>query len=106
MKVELTLYAILLGFVMVITLAIYGGTQLYYRSDRHQQIEDYRYIINDQKIKIAHLRNLNDYITAMEQVLTSQQLAELKALALMINRERHRKYEATEQSLLTEKERK
>ena len=105
MKVELTLYAIILCILIMVSSACYGAHQIYTYSDRQQQLEDYKYIINDQKIKIAHLRNLNDYVAAMEQVLTSQQLAELKALALMINRERHRNYEAIEQPLITEKDR-
>ena len=52
------------------------------------------------------LEELNEYIPAMEQVLNSMQLAELKALTLMIRNEKYKAYEGYEQPLLTEEERK
>ncbi|MCK4328746.1 hypothetical protein KAX02_02780 [candidate division WOR-3 bacterium] len=93
----------LLLFWAAFCLAIYGGVQLYTCSARHQQLEDYRYIINDQKIRIAHLRDLNDYTAILEQLLTPLQLAELKVLSEMIKQKKYKEFERIEQPLIEKK---
>ena len=70
------------------------------------QLSDCQFECNHLQTKLWRLEELNDYIPAMEQVLNSMQLAELKALAEQIRQQKYRNYEAIEMPLLTEEEKK
>jgi hypothetical protein len=69
------------------------------------QLSDCRFECNHLQSKLWQLKELNDYIPAMEQTFPPLVLAQLKATALMIRQQKYREYERVEQSLLTEKER-
>lgn len=104
MKYKLCLWGLMLFCLCWFCLGIYGGCQLYTRSDHNQQLSDYRFEINHLQTQIFHLRELNDYVPILEQILNSQQLAELKALSEMIRQQKHKNYERYEQPILNEKE--
>ena len=90
-------YILLTIFVAVILLAIIIPLE--------NQLDDCRFECNHLQTKLWWLEELSDYIPAMEQILPSLVLAQLKVATLMIRNERHRVYEGVEQPLLTEKER-
>ena len=90
-------YIILVIFVAVILLALIIPLE--------NRLSDCRFEINHPQTKLWWLEELSDYIPAMEQILPSLVLAQLKVATLMIRNERHRVYEGVEQPLLTEKER-
>ena len=67
-------------------------------------LSDCRFECNPLQTKVWRLQSLNDYIPALEQVLNSMQLAELKALTEQIRQQKYRNYESVEMPLLTEEE--
>ena len=56
--------------------------------------------------KLWRLEELSDYVPAMEQLLPSLVLAQLKVATLMIRNEKYKAFEGIEQPLSTEKEKK
>ena len=101
---KLSLWIILLICVLWSLSAIYGIVQLCTYSERYQQLDDYRFEINHLQTKLYRLQELSDYIEAMEQILPSLVLAQLKTATLMIQQGKYRAYEGVEQPLLNEKE--
>ena len=91
-------YIILVAFVAVILLAIIIPLE--------NQLDDCWFECNHLQTKLWRLQELSDYIYIMEQILTSEMLAQFKTANLMIRNERYKAYEGIEMPLLTEKERK
>ena len=89
-------YIILVVFIAVILLALIIPLE--------NQLSDCQFECNSLQTKVYMLQSLNDYIPAMEQVLNSMQLAELKALTEQIRQQKYRNYESVEMPLLTEEE--
>jgi hypothetical protein len=69
-----------------------------------QRLNDCHFEYNHLQTKLHRLQELNNYIPAMEQILNSLQLAELKALSEQIKQQKYKNYEAIEQPILNEKE--
>lgn len=91
-------YIILVIFVAVILLGIIIPLE--------NQLNDCRFEVNHLQAKLWRLQELSDVVEAMNQTLPSLALAQFKVIDKMIKDKRYRKFEATEQPLLTEKERK
>jgi hypothetical protein len=66
--------------VFWIFFSIYGIVQLYTLSERRILIEDQRIQIKELSNKVQELRNLNELIPVLEQILTPLQIAELHVL--------------------------
>jgi len=62
-----------------------------------KQLDDCRFECNHLQNKLFQLEEFNDYIPAMEQLLTPLQLARLKAVTEMIRQKKHKEYERYEQ---------
>lgn len=67
------------------------------------QLSDCRFECNHLQTKLSRLQELSDYVPILEQILNSQQLAELKVCSEIIQQKRYREYERVEQSLLNHK---
>ena len=97
MKQLLTL-SLMLAVILVIALVFLVKAE--------RQLDDCRFECNHQATQISHLRELNDYVPILEQLLNFQQLAELKACSEMIRQKKHREHERIEQPLISEREKK
>ncbi len=69
-----------------------------------RQYDDCCFECNHLQTKLSRLQELSDYVLILEQILTPQQLAELKAANAMIRHEKYREYERVEQPIITKKE--
>ena len=94
MKYILTLLTVIVGCIIMLLLII----------PLENQLSDCQFECNHLQTKLHRLQELSDYIPAMEQVLNSMQLAELKALTEQIRQQKYKVYESIEMSILTEKE--
>ena len=65
-----------------------------------RQLDDCRFECNHLQTKLSRLQELSDYVSILEQILSPQQLAELKAADAIIRHKRYREYEAVEQPLI------
>lgn len=91
---------------LIILLAyILFAVMLFFIINLENQLSDCQFECNHLQTKLYRYQEFNEYIPAMEQILPSLVLAQLKVATLMIQNKRHREYERYEQPLLTEKER-
>ena len=67
-----------------------------------QQLDDYRFEVNHLQTKLYRLQELSNYVEAMEQVLPSLVLAQLKAANEQIQQNKYKNYERREQPLILE----
>ena len=91
-------YIILVIFVAVVLLSIIIPLE--------NQLDDCIFECNHLQTKLYRYHEFNNYIPAMEQILPSLVLAQLKVATLMIRNEKYKAYEKIEQPLLTKKGRK
>lgn len=101
---KLILWVLLPVSIIIVLLAIYGGNQLYYRSERHQRLDDCHFEVNHLQTKLYRLQELSDYVSILDQILTPLQMATLKAANEQIKRQKYKNYERYEMPLLNEKE--
>lgn len=92
--------------ILSLMLAVISAVTLVFLVKTERQYDDCCFECSHQATQISHLRELNDYVPILEQLLNSQQLAELKACSEMIRQKKHREYERIEQPLISERERK
>ena len=85
-------------FVTIGSLAVYGGGQLYTRSDRLDLIESQRAKIANLETKICFLEN-TDYAMIIQQLPMIIQ-DDLAALNEKIKQDKHARYESTEQPII------
>lgn len=97
-----TIQSALILLVILFVMAVYGSIQLYYRSDRLDLIESQRARIVNLETKVMFLEN-NDWAFIIQQLPPIIQ-DELKAMNERIKQKKHRVYEATEQPIITERE--
>ena len=90
-----SLLAIIIAFFILISIVLF---------DTEKQLDDCRFEVNDLQTRLYRLEELQDYIPAMEQLLPSLALAQLKAATEMIRQKKYKNYEAIEQPILNEKE--
>ncbi len=102
MKAKIIIWTAMLFIILWTVAGAYGIIQLCTWKERHQQLEDNRFEIAHLQNQVFYLRELNDYIPVMEQLLTPLQLTELKVLSEQITQKKHREYERHEQPLLDE----
>ena len=67
------------------------------------QLDDCRFEVNHLQVRLYRLQELSDYVSAMEQLLPPEVLAQLKAATLMIQQKRWKEYERYEQPLIERK---
>lgn len=91
MKQLLTL-SLMLAVILVIALVFLVKAE--------RQLDDCRFECNHLQTKIDRLQELSDYISALDQLLPSRAMAELKVANAMIQHKKYREYEAVEQPLL------
>lgn len=101
---RLAILICLVGFCFGCMLAIYGGCQLYTRTERLDLDSSQKAEIANLKTRLTFLQN-NDWALIIEQ-LPSLIQDELAAMNERIKQKKHREYERFEQPMLTEKERK
>lgn len=89
------------GEVLLIAATIMLMVTLYSLDQTEKQLDDCRFECNHLETQVFYLRELNDYIPAMEQILTPLQLAELKTLSEQIRQKKHREHERIEQPIIT-----
>ena len=65
-----------------------------------RQLDDCRFEVNHLQVRLYRLQELNDYVSAMEQLLPPKALAQLKVATLMIQQKRWKEYERYEQPLI------
>ena len=85
-------------FMIIGFLAVYGGYQLYDRSDRIDLIESQRSRIESLETKVCFLEN-TDYAMIIQQLPMIIQ-DDLAALNEKIKQDKHARYEATEQPII------
>jgi len=76
--------------VFIAFLTAYGGYQLYTHKDRTNEMKIRQAKIISLENKVNKLRRIGAYTEIMEQVLTDQQLDEMKALNERVRQSRHR----------------
>ena len=86
-----------IAMVMVIFMAIVA---LVFIIPLERQLDDCRFECTHLQTKIDRLQELSDYISALDQLLPSRAMAELKVANAMIQHKKYREYEAVEQPLL------
>lgn len=91
--------------VIIALFAIYGGCQLYTRSDRLDIVEAQKAEIANLELKVRELRRINNLVLILEQILNPCQIDELKAANAQIEQKKWREYERYEIPILNEKER-
>lgn len=102
---KVTVLSLISISVIIALFAIYGGCQLYTRSDRLDIVEAQKAEIANLELKVRELRRINDLVLILEQILNSCQIDELKAANARVKLKKQREYERYEQPLITEKER-
>ena len=68
-----------------------------------QQLSDCRFEVDHLQVRLYRLQELNDYVSAMEQLLPPLALAQLKTATEMIRQKRWKEYERYEQPLIKRK---
>ena len=91
MKSLLAIIAMML-LILIFTLVSLINTE--------RQLDDCRFEVNHLQTKPWRLEELSDYVPAMEQILPSLVLAQLKAATEIIRQKKHREYERYEQPIL------
>ena len=90
--------------ILSLTLAVILAVTFVFLVKTERQYDDCQFECNHQATQISHLRELNDYVPILEQLLNSQQLAKLKACSEMIRQKRWKNHEAIEEPILNEEE--
>lgn len=86
--------------ILSLMLAIVLATILVSLVKVERHYDDCCFECNHLQTKLSRLQELSEYVLAMEQLLPSKALAELKAANAMIQHKKYREYERIEQSLL------
>ena len=101
LRVEVTIWMLLLSSICFVLLAVYGSYQLYTRTDRLDLAESQKAEIANLRTRLTFLQN-NDWALILEQLPPIIQ-DELAAMNERIKQRKHREYERYEMPLLKEK---
>ena len=89
-----------LSLIMVLSLMIVFNVWMFVDTER--KLSDCQFEVNHLESQVFYLRELNDYMPILEQLLMPLQLAELKVLSEQIRQKKHREHERVEQPLISE----